>query len=291
MNGKAASWVAGAVVLAAILIGGAWFALISPKLAETAEVVSQTEAIEANNELIRLKNLKLAADFAKLDEYREQIAEVRERLPHEVALTDLTRTLDNFASDHELTIIGVSPSTPVSVASEGEQGAPAAPTPSEDEQTDGGQGAEGGETPARTEPTGEEILSDLLPEVPKVNVMGLYAVPVSVSIVGTLHGVEGLIEDLQNKLDRTYLISDFNMTSQPEADATGGKPATELGDVEVVLNGYFFVLRDYVLAAEEVEELLGPITPVDPKDLPGSNRNPFPPLTGSPSNPDSDDES
>jgi len=285
MSGKAASWTAGTVVLALILIAGGWFGLISPKLEATAEIVTETEDVQARNDLLVIQNAKLASDFAKLDEYKASIAEVAVKLPPAVELAELTRTIAKVAEDHELTVVTLAPSTPVVVPSTASDEATggAAPAP-EAEDVEGAEGDTAESTPA-PEPVAPSVVS-----LPAVSISGLVAVPVATTLVGTVEGVEDLLTDLQTTIDRTFLVTGMTFTGQEEADAAGGRPETAEGDVEVVLTAYVFVLEDVERTLAELEQMLQPVVPVDPSELPKSKRNPFPRIAGSDAaNSDSDE--
>jgi len=280
MSGKAASWTAATVVFALILMVGSWFLLISPKLDEAAEVEASTEDVQSRNDLLVIQNARLAADFARLDEYRASIAAIRVKLPAAAELSELTRTLDELAEDHELTIVALAPSTPVFVPSTADTESGAAPAPTDDL---GEESSEGDESDGSTPPPAAEVdplLPSRLPSLPTVSVSGLVAVPVSATLVGTLEDVEGLLADLQTSIDRTFLVTSLNFVRQDENEEAAGRPATELGDVEVVLSGYVYVLQDLEQLIADYEASLEPVIPVDPSDLPRSDRDPFPPIAG-----------
>src|SRR5690606_28104235 len=117
VSSKATSWTAATVILALVILAASWFLAISPKLEEAVEVAASTEEVRAHNDLIQLQNLRLAADFARLDEYRVEIDAVKVKLPPVSGLAELTRTFEKYAEDNELTVIAVAPSTPVYVPS------------------------------------------------------------------------------------------------------------------------------------------------------------------------------
>lgn len=295
MNGKAASWTAGAVVLALVLLVGSWFGLISPKLAETAEIVAETESVQAHNDVLLIQNAKLASDFAKLDDYRQEIAAVAEKLPGDARLEELTRTLEELTSSHELMIVNLAPSTPVAVPStkvdDPAAQRPAAPGSSGSEESDGESEDEGSEEP--TSPTAADLegtFRGAFPQLPKVKIRGLYAIPLSVTVVGDPAGVRELVEDLQTQLDRTFLVTSLSFLTQDEAEESNGRPETKDGDVEAIISGYVYVLRDLERMLADVEAQQEPVVPVDPDELPSSNRNPFPKLSSGSSGSSSSDE-
>jgi hypothetical protein len=74
---------------------------------------------------------------------------------------------------------------------------------------------------------------------------------------------------LQRKSERLFLVGELEYVRQKKGEASGGKPATKDGDVELRIVGFIFVLTEPDAKPAEPEP---GILPAD------SNRNPFVPL-------------
>jgi hypothetical protein len=104
---------------------------------------------------------------------------------------------------------------------------------------------------------------------------GLTAIPITITVVGTYDNTQAFLYDLQNATPRVFLVSGFTGTSQKETAASAGRPAMNLGDQELVISGFTYVLPDLTTPV--------PVDPgVAPAPLPGvvPGKNPLVPVDG-----------
>ena len=264
-----APWVAGTVVLAAAFGAGAWFGLISPTLSDATDVRDQAQTQRDQNDLLQLKVAKLEADFAKLDDYRDQLDAARAQIPQTADLSTYLRQLSDRAVTDGVTITALSPGVPVVVT---------LATPA------GGTAAGGSDPAATAEPSAEPSTATegsqesadpadpgaSAPAPAAQDAGGLVAVPISVTVVGAYPAAVQYLDDLQHVTQRLLLVTGVTATALEEAPATANRPATAAGDVELVVTGYTYVLPD--------PDPLTQAGIVDEGPLPaGSGRNPLQP--------------
>ncbi len=266
------TWIGGAGAVAVALFAGTWFLGISPALSARADVVSQREAVEAQNQTMQDKLDALVADAPNLPQYQAELAELRVGIPTDSGVPDYLRRLDELAVAQGVTLTSVTPgsATPV-VPSTAQLGSEPAAAPT--------QGATDGATPAPTaDPTADAAaaaeedaanaaLSQALGEL-AAQLDGFEAVPISMTIIGNFGGTTGFLAGLQDSGARLMLVTDVTVTGQPAQDASDGRPATQEGDAEVVVNGFLFVLADPLAAIEDgADDVAPPLTGV-PGDSP-----------------------
>ena len=105
------------------------------------------------------------------------------------------------------------------------------------------------------------------------------AIPLSVTVLGTYDNTLGFLADIQSATPRLFLVSGFAGTKQEPADASGGKPATKLGDQELVVNGFMYVLPEASSTTPKPSASATPApTPSLPPAVPG--KNPLNPVGG-----------
>lgn len=73
---------------------------------------------------------------------------------------------------------------------------------------------------------------------------GMYAMPVTVTILGSPTDTLDYLDGLQQGTDRYFFVSTMTAAGQSEEGASGGRPATKEGDLEIVITGYVYVLAD-----------------------------------------------
>lgn len=269
-NTRSGGWIIGTVVLVLAIFAATWFFLAAPRFEAAAETMFMAEDTRSRNDLLALANAKLKADFEKLDEYETELAALHEQIPTTAQLSSFTRTVSDVASQSGVYVLGVSPGLPVDLTVP----TPVAPPPppaeepaeGEDEvDTDGGETGDITDvaTGTVTEPTGP------------VQIPGLVAVPVQVSVVGPYANVSSFLGSMQTGQRRLFLVTVLDGTQQDAQDAVGDRPAVAEGDLELTISGYMYVLKPAVTAAELVSEVEQPEVP-----LPTSDRNPFAPLGG-----------
>ncbi len=141
---KAGGWIAGAIVLMLAITAATWFLAAQPRFADAGATTAQAQDVRDQNDLLQQKIVKLKADFAKLDEYRAQLAEIQTQIPAEAMLTDYTRSLQGAADASGVTLLDINPGTAVQVVVP-VVAAPPTPTPTP---TDSGAAASRTDVPA-----------------------------------------------------------------------------------------------------------------------------------------------
>lgn len=263
---KKSTWVGGTVFVGVVIAAASWFLAISPTMSAAAELRDQAEVTREQNTILEMKVAKLKADFEKLPEYKAQLAALQQQIPTSAMLSDYLRQLEQIAVSHGVTITTLTPSTPQMVV----VAAPVAPAPVPEETAAAeGESTEDAET-AATE-------GEVPPATPAGGApAGLTAIPFAITVVGTYDNTNAFLYDLQNVTTRLFLVSGFTGTSQEEAQASGGKPATAVGDQELAITGFTYVLPDALGVPAPVDPNAAP--PVLPGAVPG--KNPLVPITG-----------
>lgn len=259
---KKSTWIGGTVFVALVIVAAAYLLAISPMLTQASESRAEAESTRQQNEILQMKVAKLAADFEKLDVYKGELASLRVQIPSTAELSNLLRQIDAVAVSHGVTVTAISPGTPEAVAE------PPASVATDTPADTGAPASDPGNETAGTEQTSEVVqaVSSLL--------SGFVALPVSITAVGTYDNVLSFIGDLQGATPRLFLVSGLTGAGQKQSDEGSGRPATEVGDLEVTISGYAFTLLDPYVAPSEV---------VDPAPaLPGVvvGKNPLIPFGG-----------
>ena len=247
MNTKAGSWIGGTVIIAVLASIAAWFLVLSPRLESIESIKSETVAVNDQNDILEIKIASLKVEFAKLDEYKAEIAALQVEIPTAAALADYTRQFAAIAEANAVVVTTWAPGAPFSFM-------PAvsadAPVPDADAATDPAAGA-----------------------APAAQIPGFVAMPFSLTVVGTYSNTQAFLSQLQTGTERLFLVTALSGNSQVQADAAGGRPATEPGDIELTVTGYTYVLED---------SIAGPEAPIEPTPLPvsGGGANPLVPVAG-----------
>ena len=247
---KAKSWITGTAVLAVALLVGAWFLLIAPVRESTAETTAEAVSQDDRNALERKRIATLAAQFADIETYRTQLAELRQQIPATTRQAEFQSQIAAIAATYSVTIasLAVSPSAEVLVS--GPAAAPAA-----DETADDAEAAE---------PASANLFS------------GFYQTPISIEVVGTYQNVLNFVSELQTVNPRTFLVTGLAATGRKEAEGSGGLPATAAGDLGLVITGQMYVMTD----PNAVPELVDPGM-IAPLPVPAPEKNPLVPTVGS----------
>lgn len=222
---SAKMWIAGTVVLALLLLAGSWLLLIEPVMVRAAEDTASAEQQREQNDLLELELVKLADEFTRLDEYKAELADLRLEMPVTGDGASISRELQDLATAAGVTITMVAPSVPqVFVPAEA---AAAAVT---DTATEDGTAVDGA----------DDAVATTAPPAPT----GLFTVPITISSVGSYDASVAFLRSVQTGASRLYLVSSINAQTQDEQGASGGRPATAAGDVELTITGYAYVLTD-----------------------------------------------
>lgn len=266
-------WIAGAVVVMIAMFALTYFLLYSPK-AEAAES-SRSEAadVRSRNDLLRIQNAQLRADYEKLDEYRAHLAELALEIPVDRDWDTVEEMIEGFALEAGLSTpleTTVSDGTALMVFQQ-----PGAAPPAEID-------PEGTVSDAEAEVTGAEGDAGTAqgdgatpPASPGIqNVPGLTMVPFSVKMAGPYENVLTFLNLMQEHDGRLFLIPDFEALRQKATDATPLRAEVADGDLEITVRGYFFSLLPTGASQQQGEEEPGGPVP----EQPGTGTNPFAPL-------------
>jgi len=266
-DAKNRTWIVGTVLVALVLGALTWFFGISPALTTASDLREQTEDARAQNDILEMQVVQLRADFEKLPEHRATLEALRTQVPTVPGLASYLRELDAIAVAKGVAITNVSPSAAVDVvpAVPPLADVPAAPVE-----------APAADQPAEAQDPAAEPAAPVAPTGPTVP-DGMAAIPVTLTVVGTYDATTGFLADLQGTTQRLFLVSGLTVTGQDEAEPSSGRPATQVGDLEIVVTGYLYVLPEPSGVAAPVD----PATP--PAPLPGAvpGKNPFVPVQGS----------
>jgi Tfp pilus assembly protein PilO len=250
---KKSTWIGGTIFVSFVIIAVAWFLAISPTLASASDSSQQTETTRQQNEILRVNIIKLQADFAKLPDYKAQLAAIRVQIPTDAGLSAYFRELADIATADSVTITAIAPKEPLSVVSAAPvaQSAPAPATPA-----DATPAAAPAATPAATGKAG-------------AGSAGFAAIPVSITVVGSYDNTVKFMSDVQASPTRLFLVAGVKGTAKDVAPKGNGLPATVLGDQELVITGFAYVLADPYAVPVPVDPAAK--APALPGAVPGKN--------------------
>lgn len=262
---KTTAWVAGAAVVALAVAAGAWFVAISPTLTDAADQRDAASDQRDHNMLLETQIAKLKEEYTHLDEYRAELASIQTKLPATGDLAELTREVQQVASAAGVTVTVDAPGSPSAFV------APAAPVAA----TPAPEPSASADPASATDDTGTADT----PSAPTSNVVeGLYQIPLSLTSVGTYDQTVAFLDQLQQAMPRLFVVNGLNATSLEAGGAGGGRPATNAGDLEIVISGYVLTLQDSSSApAAPAPDATATPTPLP---VPGDQKNPFQPVGG-----------
>lgn len=229
---KTRVWVAGTLVLCLLLVVASWFLLISPKRAEAADLEQQAAGVQDSNLQLEARIAQLQVQFAELPSYQAELAALRQALPEDAALPTLVRDLDAMATAAGVSLMTLSPGTPVAVPTTA--ATPAAPAPAEGAPTEGGASTDAeAAAPATPAPAASELVS----------------IPASVVVNGDFFQAELFLKKLQAEMPRAFLVQTLTVQADTSSGAaTAGAAATAAGNVSMTIAGSVFVLRSTPVA-------------------------------------------
>ncbi len=251
-NPKAKSWITGTAVIAIALLVGAWFLLIAPVREATAETTAEAVSQDDRNAREKKQIEALAAQFADIETYRAQLADLRQQIPTSPRQGEFQSQIAAIAVTHSVTIasLTITPSTEVVVAG------PATASAQDAEESAGDEAA-----PA---PAPANLFA------------GFYQMPITIEVVGTYQNVLSFMGELQTINPRAFLITGLAGTGQKQADGSGGLPPTAPGDLNLVISGQMYVLADPNAVPDAIDP--GSISPLP---VPPHEKNPLFPAAGS----------
>lgn len=271
MAAKKGTWIGGTLFLATVIGAATWFGAVHPTLSAAASLRAQTDQVNQSNTVLQTKVKKLAADFQNLPQYKQQLEALRVQVPTTAQLTDYLRQVQQIATARSVTVTNIAPGAPqiFTVAA-----APAAvPTPV----PTSGAGATPSATPtAAVDASGTGAVPAPAAAAASPVPAGMADIPVSMTVLGSYDNTLAFLSDLQTATPRLFLVGGIRATAQKDAAAGGGKPATHVGDQELVITGMLYVLPDAAAVASAPAPT--PTAPALPAPVPG--KNPLVPAAG-----------
>lgn len=265
MKNNSAPWVLGTAMLSLLVLVGAWFLAISPRLDEAAFKEEMLVAENARIDQLRIELAALKRDAENIEEFREELVTLRSQIPAEARQSELARRIERLAQEAGVFVASVVAENPAPVMAQDSAAAPEPAPVAEEAPEAEGEPAEDGSAEAEPAPAPVAAGSTAME--------GLFALPLEVVVVGGYDATVAFIESLQDLDDQILVVSKAQLTAQPDNPATETRPATAAGDVETRLTLQSFVLVDHTQQpeAEETE------APALPRPGPGQ-RNPYVPL-------------
>ncbi len=253
-------WIGGAAFGAVVILAGTWFLGVSPRLDEAEALHSDAERVEGDNAVLQQEVDVLAAQFARIEEYRSEVAALRKHVPAEIGSVEYHRQIDERATAAGVVITDVDVAVPQLFLNSAEvQPAPAATgaaaADAEGTADAASDTAEGGTQPAATAPDPLSTASGMME--------GFVLVPATVTVLGPFENVMTFVQGEQ-QAERIRLVHGIKMVRQDERPEAPGEPAIAAGDVEAELSMYLYVLADTSTAAEPGQAA----QPIAPGSLP-----------------------
>jgi len=259
-NAKASGWVGGTAIVAVVILIASWFLVISPKLSAAQEDRAQTETVKQHNDVLSTQLATLEKQAAALNTTRSDLAALRKQIPTSAQLTDYLRTLSDLAATHSVVITSLMPGVAVPFVAAAAAAAAPKPTPTA--------------TAAAAAPAAPTDTPTVTTPAAAGGVPGLAAIPVSIIVVGTYPNVLAFLSDVQSTTDRLFLVTGLTATAQQKVAASGGRPPTAAGDLELKVDGLAYVLQDL----RDVDPVTPPVT--GSLRVPDPAKNPYVPLAG-----------
>lgn len=246
-DSKRTTWVAGTVLLAVAILALAWFVFVAPVVDETSTVASDTQVAQDRNAALTSQLDTLEDQFANLQASKDELAVIAAQLPATADTSAFLRTVENLKNAAGTNVVDVQFGVPEDVipAAAVADGTAAA-TPA----TEGGDTAADSSTDASADTSTDTAAVDPAAAAAPV-IPGFVAIPVSVTALGNPVGVLAFLDGLQQQSDRLMLVTNLQGTGQGEEEASGGRPATAKGDLELVISGYIYVLKDTTTPATD----------------------------------------
>jgi hypothetical protein len=229
----------GFAILAALALG--YLFGIQPQLSAVGDANAQTASIDQSNQASQLQLAKLQKDYARLGDFKSQLATVQTSIPSTPSLDALLADIRSLAASTGTTLTAFTPAQPVAYTPPiaPVTAAPAKPT------------ASGGSTPTPAPTAAAAPTAPVAPRPatnPLITAQNFVAIPISLSITGSTDAALTFVDGLQHG-HRMFLVTGFSGTSQAAGTTSGGATAgaakstsSATGTVYSV-NGFVYVLR------------------------------------------------
>jgi Tfp pilus assembly protein PilO len=100
-------WMVGGVLGAAVLLAITWFLLVTPQHTERDNLKDSVNVTQRQLSQLRQRIDKLQEEFAKLPQYKAELAKAQKALPATPALSDLLRELQDAGDATGVTVSGL----------------------------------------------------------------------------------------------------------------------------------------------------------------------------------------
>lgn len=280
---KRSTWIIGTAVLAAVLCAFAWLVVISPVLGQADDTRTRADSTRQQNVVLQAKVTKLKSDAAHLDDYKSALAAISKQIPATVDLAGYIDSISAIATQSGVTVTGVQVQGPVLVTTAASSSAGAA--------TDGSKSTEapspaatGSATPSPTPSATSAPKTPTAQHTPTAAASapaGFTAVPITITVLGTYARTISFLDGVQHT-ERLFLPTALTATRQDTTAAQGGLPATSVGDLELKVDGYLYVLPASGSGSGPQASAGSSTQPSSPASLPAEvpNKNPLAPVQG-----------
>lgn len=124
VRSRTTTWVAGAAVLTVLVAVAAWSLLIGPVRAEAAGYRQATADAEVTNIQLEARLVQLREQYAELPQEQARLAELQSQLPPVADLPAFVRGVQAAADSAGVTLVSITPDTPVLAGTDPATGAP-----------------------------------------------------------------------------------------------------------------------------------------------------------------------
>lgn len=223
--GKTTPWVLATAFGALVILAVGWLFGASPRLEAAAEARDAAEAEQSRIDTLEIELAALEKDFANIEDFRTELAELRVQVPTDELIPDLIRQLQGFAASAGVVITNAISETPTTMTVVREE-VVQPPAPAE--------GEEPAEGAAPAEPTVQEVATE----------SAHYVVPLKIRTLGGYAETIAFLNAVQTGSQRVILVSDLLITSVEEKAAEGGLPAIFDGWIDTEHTLWVIVLPD-----------------------------------------------
>jgi len=230
MPSSSKMWILMSSLLAVVLAVGAWMMVMSPVRDESSKLNSDAKNVETTNEILATKVKNLSAQFAKIDDLRNQLKTYESQIPEAISYSQITSEVQRSVDDSGVALLslqsegGIAPVTPFTAIKVDPKSKDSnKPVKKEDIVTVSG-----------LPPTKTGALSS--------DVEGFYQVPLTIRVQGSYDNVLKFADDLQVGSKRAILVYSVDVTALGEQAESDTAPEAQAGDLTLVLNAYAFVL-------------------------------------------------
>ncbi len=206
-----------------------WFLLLSPVLTGAAEANASAAEQEQNNADTQVQVDKLRQQYAHLDEYQAELDALQIQIPTAPLYADLQKMFSDVAAKYGVVITTLQFGIAGTLT--------AAPPVDETAPTDGATPAPS----ATPDPTATADPGNGTPGGGAVATQGLYAIPVSVTMLGAYDNVMSALKELQTGTGRLVLVTDVTLTRDIVTNV-GASSGVADADTTGVYAGSVFVL-------------------------------------------------